>query len=104
MKSIALPFQNQNASKSKISKDALKTVDNPPKEKADEKILKLSKTPPRISKPKSSETTPVSKTTKNGGDGSAKRGSGNYWAYRNREGPKNLGSKELPKVLSCCNL
>ena len=27
-----------------------------------------------------------------------KKGNPNYWAYKNREGPKNLGSKEIPEV------
>ena len=61
-------------------------------------------TTPRSSTTPKSSSTPQQKTSTESNENAddtpsqKKKGNSNYWQYKNREGPKNLGSKEIPEV------
>ena len=58
-------------------------------------LLFLVKTPQRKNPEKSSVETPDASKAETPAEKKK-----NYWAYKNRDGPTSLGTKELPKVLN----
>jgi len=91
-----------SSKKSSTKKDA-DHIDSPPKAKIHSKKDAEPKTPAAesIKKEAAAEATPDANTSTSGTPATADRRK-SYWAYKNREGPSALGSKEIPTGAEDC--